>query len=132
MMKTYNAYVKIPVHPVVKFVSYLSGCKECLRFTPNDSIINVIIYLYTLNDYIIILFQGEEGVCKVLQILKEEFKLAMGLMGKIILAKLLINTYLVHSLTGFIFWFFFTCLGCTNLSEISRKMVVHQSHYSRL
>ena len=76
-------------------------------------------------------FQGEEGVCKVLQILKEEFKLAMGLMGKIILDKLLINTYLVHSLTGFVFCFF-TCLGCTNLSEISRKMVVHQSHYSRL
>jgi len=68
--------------------------------------------------------QGSEGVEQVLQILKDEFKLAMMLTGR-----QLTSTLLVVSTKFEIHFFFFLFPGCDKLSDIKQEMVVHEAHY---
>jgi len=63
--------------------------------------------------------QGSEGVEQVLQILKDELKLAMMLSGR----------YMIHFIGCAILLTFlgdFVCAGCARLSDIKPEMVVHE------
>ena len=63
-------------------------------------------------------YNGQEGVERVLQILRDEFKTAMMLSGTVKHCSLA-NTIALHS-----------CIGCRNLAEIQPSLVVHQSKIS--
>jgi isopentenyl diphosphate isomerase/L-lactate dehydrogenase-like FMN-dependent dehydrogenase len=80
-------------------------------------------------------------VYKVLQIFKEEFKLAMGLTGEIQTNFATVSFVQIDigfsesanpSFTCKVAFVLFIIIGCANLKDISRDMVVHQSHYSRI
>ena len=68
---------------------------------------------------ILLSLQGSEGVEQVLQILKDEFKLAMTLSGN------------PHRCPVFCLHDFDLVLsaGCAQLSDIKPEMVVHESYY---
>lgn len=63
---------------------------------------------------------GEEGVKKILAIIKREFESALAISGKTIKLTLL---FLINQLLF---------AGCATVKDITRDMVVHESYYSRL
>lgn len=67
---------------------------------------------------------GEDGVKKILTIIKTEFDYALAISGR----------FAYYRLLNVIKYFFIPLfiLGCASISDIRPCMVVHESYYSRL
>lgn len=68
-------------------------------------------------------YGGEEGVKKILSILKKEFDFALALTGDSIKWIHLIISNFIR---------FDSIAGCRNPQDITKSMVVHESYYSKL
>ena len=69
---------------------------------------------------------------KVLQIFKDEFKLAMGLTGKMTYNVTKKTAQIIVLYSAIIVYEHFLSLGCCSVEDISQDMVTHEALYSKL